>query len=476
VTPHLTVNYGLRWEPSLPSYDRYGRGNQFRMDLFQQGVHSAAYPAGPAGLIFPTDSQNQNGDALTKAHWMTFSPRVGIVWDPNGDGRQTVRAAFGLMHDTTELYYPERWTTNPPYASSITLNNVSFSNPYANYVSPTGKPGDPFPGAAIFPTAGNFMSVPPDVKPTYMMQWNLSYQRQLGKDWLVTANYLGNRTNHLWGSQEINPALYTGPSASTSNTNQRRVLYLLNPSQGQYYGQLVQTDDGGRSAYNGLLLSVQHRMANHFTLLTNYTWAHCISDVEFLGELGNPVYQNSFDRKAERGNCTSDHRHIFNTSGVVTTAGVGNAFAKKVMENWQISPIFSLYTGQVLTPTDGSRDVSLSGDAKDRPNVVGSGSIYNYTTSAWFRQSAFAIQPTGTFGNAGRYSVVGPGVVSLDVALSREFKISERWKLHARADFFNIMNHANWNNPTMDITSGTFGQITTFSSPRIIQMAMKLFF
>lgn len=478
-TPRLTINYGIRWEPSLPSYDEYGRGNQFQMNLFNQNVHSTEYPAAPAGLIFADDPQNQNGKALTASHWMTFSPRVGVVWDINGDGKQTIRSGFGLMHDTTELFYPERWTTNPPYASSITLTNVQFSNPYANYVSPTGKPGDPFPGAAIFPTGGTYISIPPNVHPTYMMQWNLSYQRQFGKDWLFTANYLGNRTNHLWGSIDINPGLFTGSTATstTSNTASRRILYLLNPTQGQYYGQVVQTDDGGRAHYNGLLLSMQHRMSNHFSILSNYTWSHCISDVEFLGELGNTVYQNSFNREnGERGNCTSDHRHIFNTSGVITTGGIGNTFAKRLMQNWQFSPILSVFTGQVLTPTDGSRDVSLTADLKDRPNVVLTSDVYNYTTSSWFKQSAFAIQPAGTFGNAGRYSLVGPGVFSLDMAVSREFQIRERYRIHARADFFNILNHANWNNPTLDITSGTFGQITTFGSPRIIQMAMKLFF
>jgi hypothetical protein len=475
-TSHLSINYGIRWEPSLPSYDSFGRGNRFDMSLLQQGVHSTQYPAAPAGLVFANDANNSYGKALTAAHWATFSPRLGLVWDVNGDGKQTIRAAFGLMHDTTELYYPERWTTNPPYASSISLTNVQLSNPYASYVSPTGQAGDPFPGAAIFPSFGTYISIPANVKPTYMMQWNISYQRQIGKDWLVTANYLGNRTRHLWGSVDINPALVVA-GATTSNDNQRRVLYLANSTQGQYYGQIVQTDDGGRAAYNGLLLSLQHRFASNFTLLSNYTWAHCISDVEFLGELGNTVYQNSSDREhGERGNCTSDHRQIFNTSLSVTSPGMGGGFTRKLTGGWQLSPIVSLFTGQMLTPTDGSKDISLTGDLKDRPNVILGGSIYQNTTSAWFNPLAFGTQATGTFGNAGRYSIVGPGVISWDMAISRQFQFKERWTLHLRADFFNIMNHANWSNPTVDSTSGTFGQITTFSSPRIIQVATKLYF
>ena len=85
-------------------------------------------------------------------------------------------------------------------------------------------------------------------------------------------------------------------------------------------------------------------------------------------------------------------------------------------------------------------------------------------------------QPAGTFGNAGRDIFVNPGSITWDMAISREFKMKERWKLQFRSDFFNIMNHANWNGPTTTITSGTFGQITSFGSPRIIQMSMKLFY
>ena len=141
-TSHLTINLGVRWEPSVPAYDKYGRGNQFSYPLFLQSWHSSEYPHAPAGLIFSGDkAQDPYGNAFTKSHWATFSPRLGMVWDPNGDGKQTIRASFGLLHDTTELFYPERWTTNAPYVSSTQVATGSFSNPFASYPG-----GDPFPG------------------------------------------------------------------------------------------------------------------------------------------------------------------------------------------------------------------------------------------------------------------------------------------------------------------------------------------
>jgi hypothetical protein len=483
-TAHFSINIGVRWEPSVPAYDKFGRGNQFSWPLFLQNWHSSVFPAAPAGLIFTGDSENKYGKALTAAHWATFSPRLGLVWDPNGDGKQTIRASFGLMHDTTELFYPERWTTNAPYVSSISLTSGQFSNPFANYVL-NGKTGDPFPGAAVFPTQGAYVSVPGNMRVTYMMQWNLSYQRQLAKDWLVTANYLGNASRHIWGSTDINYSVPTA-GATTANTNNRRLTYLTNAATGQFYSDIQQTDDGANAEYHALLLKAEHRMARQFTLLTTYTWSHCVSSWDFAGELAGPVYQNPLNRATgERGNCGYDHRHSFNTSLVATSPGFGGGPARLITRGWQVSPIVSLFTGNPIQITDG-KDISLSGQNLDRPNVIAPDQVYGSpkTVAAYLNPAAFQCAGSnaactvfsGQFGNLGRNAVYGPGQINFDVAVSRRFQLRERWKLEFRSDFFNIMNHGNWNNPTSSVTSGTFGQIVSFGSPRLIQMAMKLYF
>ena len=483
-TSHLTINFGVRWEPSVPAYDKFGRGNQFSYPLFLQGWHSSVYPTAPAGLIFTGDSENKYGKALTASHWATFSPRLGIVWDPKGDGKQTLRASFGLMHDTTELFYPERWTTNAPYVSSLTLTSGQFSDPFRTYVL-NGKTGDPFPGAAVFPVGGAYISVPGDLKVTYMMQWNLSYQRQVAKDWLLTANYLGNASRHIWGSTDINYAIPTA-GASTSNTNNRRLTYLLNPTLGQYYANIQQSDDGANGSYHGLLLKAEKRMAHHFTLLTTYTYSHCISTWDFAGELAGTLYQNPLNRaQGERGNCGYDHRHNFTTSLVASSAGLGRGAARLITKDWQVSPIVSLFTGNPIQITDG-KDISLSGQGLDRPNVILPDQVYASPKSvgAYLNPAAFQCAGSnaactifsGQFGNLGRNSVYGPGQRNFDIAVSRRFQFTERWKLEFRSDFFNILNHGNWNNPTSSVTSGTFGQIVSFGAPRLIQMALKLHF
>ena len=489
-TSHLSINLGVRWEPSVPSYDKYGRGNQFSYPLFLQGWHSSQFPLAPAGLVFTGDSENKYGKALTAAHWATFSPRLGIVWDPNGDGKQTIRASFGLMHDTTELFYPERWTTNAPYVSSTQVATGQFSNPFANYVSPsTGIAGDPFPAppGSVFPSAGAYISVPPNMKVTYMMQWNLSYQRQLAKDWMVTANYLGNVSRHIWGSTDVNYSIYTGSTATTGNANQRRITYLLNKTQGAYYGDIQQTDDGANSEYNGLLFKAEHRMSHHFLLFATYTFSHCISTWDFAGELAGTIYQNPLNRATgERGNCGFDHRQNFNGSFVFTSPGVGPGFANRITKDWQLSPVANLFTGNPIQVTDG-KDISLSTQGLDRPNVILPNSVYGspktpleYLNPAAFLcagSNAACTQTSGQFGNLGRNALYGPNQVNFDVALSRQFQVHERFKVEFRSDFFNILNHGNWSGIGTTVSSGTtFGQVTSFGSPRLIQLAMKFYF
>lgn len=499
-TSHLTVNLGVRWEPSVPAYDKQSRGNQFSFPLFTQGWHSSVYPSAPAGLIFVGDKENKYGKALTNAHWATFSPRLGVVWDPNGDGKQTIRSSFSLIHDTIELFYPERWTTNAPYVSSLSLTSGQFSDPFKTYVL-NGKTGDPFPGAAVFPVGGAYINVPGDVKVTYMMQWNLSYQRQLAKDWMVTANYLGSVSRHILGSFDANASVYTGPASNTGSgangSNQRRPTYLINPAQGQYYGNIQTTDDGANASYHGLLLKGEKRMSHGLTAYGTYTYSHCVSTWDFAGELAGPVYQNSLNRASgEKGNCGFDHRHNLNASLVLLSPGVGTSVAKSITRGWQIAPLASLYTGNPIQLSAG-KDVSLTTQNLDRPSVILPNQVYGspQTPANYLNPNAFtcagpgtgtlgsvsglntACAGTGVFGNLGRNSVYGPSKVNFDLALSRNFKMTERLKTEFRADFFNILNHANWQSIGTSVSSGaTFGQVTAFGSPRLIQMAMKFYF
>src|ERR1035438_5279013 len=130
---------------------------------------------------------------------------------------------------------------------------------------------------------------------TSVLAWNLSYQRQIAANWVIKLNYMGNAGRHILGSVDINQAVGTalgpgGVAATTGNDNQRRPTYLDNPTTGQYYSDIQQSDPGGNSEYHGLNVSIQRHFAGHYTILSNYGWSHCVSSWDFAGELAGPAF------------------------------------------------------------------------------------------------------------------------------------------------------------------------------------------
>jgi hypothetical protein len=326
-----------------------------------------------------------------------------------------------------------------------------------------------------------FLAHPLDMRPTYMQQWDLSYQRQLGKSWTVTATYLGNRTTHIWIGRELDPAVYipgncgAAACSTTANTNQRRVLYLQNPATGSLYSTIAQTDDGAGANYNGLVLSAQHRFAGNYTFLTNYTWSHCMSTGNFAGDIAGPSYQNPYNRDADYANCSFDVRHNYNASIVATMPKLGSSWTNRLFSGWQLAPIFTAHSGTPFTPVTGA-DNSRTGVGLDRPNVISNAYVENLSTRRWVTPNAFVANAIGAYGNAGAFSLVGPGFFDLDVSLSRSFALREHIHLEARSEFFNVLNHTNFSNPSGTLSSQNFGVLLAAGDPRILQFAMKLTF
>ncbi len=492
VSPHFTFNYGLRWEPTFSDPDKYGRGDSFSLPGFFSNTHSTVHPQAPAGLFFKGDPGIPA--AMWNGHKANFAPRMGVVWDPHGDGRDTLRAGAAILYDSTETWFNERETTNPPFGNNIDVPTPAggFSNPWQGYPG-----GNPFPqhGNLLFPTAGVYVNMPLNPKPTYVAQWNVTYQRQVARDWLASASYLGNETDHIWITHETNPAEFLGPGSTTANTNKRRLLYLLNPTLGAAYSSIDTTDDGAVAHYEALLLSLQHRFSNHFEMLTNYTDSYCLSDYDFGAALATPANSQPFNRHADWGPCSSDTRHIFNLSLVAQSSWKsGNAWAKRLLSDWQLAPLFHASSGQPLTVTTG-KDNSRTGLNNDRPNQV-LNNPYSATLSCssapcvqWINPAAFVPNPIGTFGDVGRNALRGPKMVNLDMALSRIFRFNERFSLQARADAFNILNHTNFvgaispaglvsafTTMNTNLSSSSFGQVESAFDPRILQFALKLYF
>jgi hypothetical protein len=330
-------------------------------------------------------------------------------------------------------------------------------------------------------TSGQYFNIPVNIKPMYQQVWSLSLQRELPGSYLLTATYLGSRTNHIWGAGETNPAVYipgncgSAACSTTANTNQRRMLYLQNANTGKYYANIFATDDGGGSNYSGLLLSVNHRASHGISVLANYTYSHCLSDANFSGSLAAAYYQIPFKRSADYGNCVFDIRNIGHVSLVYTTPKVGNSLVRALVGDWKVSPLLTLQSGTWFSPVTGA-DNSRTGVNLDRPNIVGERYKKDNGTHTWLNPAAFQANAIGTFGNAGAYSLVGPGVFTVDAALSRYVHIARENAIEFRLEAFNTFNHVNYQNPTASLANSNFGKITSAKSPRILQLAAKYTF
>jgi hypothetical protein len=500
-TAHLTINMGVRWEPLLWAQDVHNRGSAFSMANFLNNVHSAVYPNAPAGSLYYGDPGISK--SFTQDRKALFSPRLGLAYDPKGNGKQVLRVGGALMYDAGNMFNAQRLASNPPFVNEIDLttsNPDGFGNPWTTGYNYGGNGTNPFPPTgAYFPLSALFILLPQHLHPTTLYQWNASYQAQLSSNLLATVTYMGNKTSHVYTGQELNPAVYSPGVCSefktgctTSNTLQRKILSQINPGQGAYYGNVDITDDGANANYNALLVSVQQRLSNGVTFLANYTWSHCISDADYGGDITGPGFMNPNNLRQDRGDCNFDIRHIFNASIVATSKMRGTSIWSHLLNNWQIAPVLRALSGSPLNILTGV-DASLTGINLDRPNLVPGVATVN---SSWgpnlqyLNPAAFTGNAPGTYGNLGRDALRGPGSLQFDASLVRDFNFTERFKLEARAEAFNVLNHTNFiaaatgtGIPGISTTgisltrnSANFGQITSAGDPRILQFALKLTF
>jgi Carboxypeptidase regulatory-like domain len=482
VNRKLTAQAGLRWEPALWGHEIFNKENHFSQSAFDAGTTSTVFTNAPAGLQYPGDPGVPH--SFTKNQYWKFEPRAGIAWDPKGDGRQVLRVGYGLFYDLFALGYWNDQTGDAPWGSLTSLTSPAggFTDPWADY--PGGNPfpqPQPPPSDAAFPAKGAYVNFPLDGKQTYTHQWNLTYEIQPFKDWVFSAGYLGNITVHVWSGRDVNAGVFipgncgADPCSTTSNTDERRVLFLQDPVKGAPYSDIFQADDGGVSRYQALLLKGEHRFNHNFTILANYTYSHCISDVDFIGDIGGPQTQDPNNLKGEHGNCGFDVRHQLAVSAVLESPRLKNGLADKLVGRWKLAPIFTARSGTWFTPFTGV-DNSLTSIGLDRPNVVGNPYVRNLSTLQWIDPSAYVPNPLGTFGNAGNDSLEGPKAVNVDVAVSREFIVRERMRFELRFEAFNLANHPNFSNPDNVLSDSTFGQLQSDAGPRILQFAGRFAF
>jgi outer membrane receptor protein involved in Fe transport len=499
VSSHLTLNLGLRYELPFPATE-----NKNRVNLFVPGAQSKAIPTAPAGLLYPGDPGVPSG--LISTQKTAFAPRVGFAWDPRGDSKTVVSAAYGIFY---EPYYTGQGgplqdpISAPPYLKTLQIGFPvnSFANPFYN-PDPFGQP---------FPEPMTLLVVSRNLRLPYAQDWNLNIQRSFGADWLFQVGYVGTTGVRLPRFIEGNPAIYkpgidpntNKPYSTTSNVNQRRLYSGCTLAQPDncVYGSVGEIASIANSSYHALEASLRKRFSHGLSFLASYTWAHSIDDVSSFNITGsasqpvageNDLAQNPFNLAAERGRSMFDARHRFVLSYQWSLPFLQHSggWYGHVLGNWQLNGIVTAMSGTPFTVFD-SNDVSLQGQAPEisgfssnRPNVIGNPNSGPHTAAQWFNINAFQRitqdpnSPVQQFGNEGRNAVQGPGYVNWDFSAFKNIRLTESKEVQFRGELFNVLNHTNFRLPVSDISapSTTFGHIQSDVSPRVIQVALKFLF
>jgi hypothetical protein len=552
-SPRLTVNLGLRYELDLPPYEKDGALSTFDPSLYQprMAVDAGGNPIGPpsGGFVQPgnvipqydlANVPNVGKRVVHSNDPNNFGPRLGFAWSPFESDRLILRGGYGIFYSRSSLVYLVVGVNAPPlYAirRSATGAQVPFADPYV-----------PLPSQEQFPTFVSGISLAGQVfdrnlSTPYFQQYNASAQYQLSGNMLFEAAYVGTRGLNLIRSVGINQARLASPEhpivnavngrVITTNTADATNVSLRAPYQGVEVGGFLQIQTTAQSTYNSLQLSLTRRMSKGLQFLASYTFARSIDNSS--GTNGGSadavrdtaiILGNQLDNRANRGPSDFDRTHRFVTSylwELPTPAFARKSMLKRwLMSDWQIAGIVTAMSGLPIDIVDGGAGsfYGLGGgnNALVRPNWAAGATrqtaATNIPSGYFFNPFAF-VRPVvlsgqlipssngtaranglGTdIGNVGRNVLRGPRQTNVDFSVIKRFRIHENKRLEFRAEFFNLFNHVNFDNPIANlnvisqsggsidpntgriINPGDFGRIVaTSSNPRLIQLAIRLDF
>ena len=446
VTPPLTLTYGLRWEVNPPP-----------------SVSNAEPPFAVTGIDNPaTLALAPRGTPLYQTTYDNFAPRVGVAYQlSNKQGRETVlRGGFGIFYDlgnATAGNIPNSF----PYRTDKSLSNVPFPLDEAS--------AQPAPFSTALPVTAVFIGFDPNFKLPRTYQWNLAIEQSFSANQTVSASYVA-----AVGRRLVRQDFLSRPNSTFGST----VLLIR---------------DTATSDYHALQLQYQRRLSSGLQAVASYTWSHSIDEAS-----GDTASQGA-DRSA-RGPSNFDIRHSFSSAVTYNIPTLfRNDFGRAILGGWSLDTIVvarsaapvNVIANQIFLP---------SGDLVNvRPNLVPGAPLYVEDSSVGggrrINRAAFAAPPAGQQGNLGRNALRGFSVWQADLALRRQFNLTERLNLQFRAEFFNVFNHPNFANPSGNLSQATFGQSTVMfgsslsggggsglnplyqiGGPRSIQLALKIQF
>ena len=319
---------------------------------------------------------------------------------------------------------------------------------------------------------------------------------------------LGDASGNCFLNGRATPFKVTAGSACSTinNTQDRRVLSMLNPAVKGELGRVGTTVSGGTQSYNGMLISLQRRPSRGININTNYTLSHCVGDYQARSSNGfgasvDHTYQEPTNRKRDRGNCEIDQRHNFNFTAVAETPKFANRTLNLVGTGWKLAGIYRASSSGTIVATSqssGVRTVTLgaasgsnasassSADrclcdiSGQRPDLLLPDNVYldksGRPSTQWLNPAAFGPPAVGTLGNLGRSNIKLPMSWQFDTALSRIFRFRETQSMEFRAEAFNVLNKFRTGAIDTNFSSAQFGKIRNALDQRVLQFALKYLF
>jgi hypothetical protein len=496
ITPRITMNVGLRYEPWFPWKQEYGRYTSWSL-----GVQSVVKPDAPPGILFPGDPGVP--EKTVEADLNNFAPRFGLAWDMNGDGRTVLRGGYGMYFNHvagTSVHASEA-----PWTGTVQLFSGRIEDPFGSLnrsLPPSGVPisGEfgcvkvsQFPGlqCPLYPLPINFVYNDLELATPTVHHANLSFQRQLTNDVMFDVAYVGRFGFKLEGHRHFNPAQYinspiTGAPPTPQNLSER-VLYepgIIGPTS-----RVLETRY--RSWYHGLETKATKRFSRGFMFSGFYTLSKAVDSLLDSGAGLTAGVANPFDLSVMKGRAQYDRRHVLGFSWMwEQPKKFDNKALEGLLGGWAISGVHNVSSGIPLNfvmgtdvAQDGTgganRQLALLAPGKSADDIARDHQNRDDFIAKFFDTSAFvpvSQVPPGTYGNVGKNVVSGPAVAKSDIAVMRNFKLPGRdgLRFQVRGEMFNAFNQVNFMQPNQVVSSASFGRITSAEDGRVGQVVVKL--
>jgi hypothetical protein len=446
ISPGVTMNAGLRWEYGSPITELYGR--LVNLDI-TPGFAAAApvlasHPVGTlTGGSYPTSLLHPDKTAV--------QPRIGFAWRPFPASSMVIRAGYGIyFNSSVYTNIASQMAQQAPLSKSMSVQN-NLANPFTLANGFNAAP----------PSVANTFAVDPNFRVGYAQTWQLSIQRDLPAALVMTATYLGTKGTH--GTQQFLPNTYPAGTVNPCPSCPAGFAYL---------------SSGGNSTRESGQIQLRKRLHNGLTETLQYTYSKSIDDAPVGGWDPGSSAQNWLDLGGERGLSSFDQRHLINLQMQYSTGmGVGGGalmggWKGRLAKQWTITSQLTAGSGFPLTPVYVSAVGGTGVTGTIRPDVTGA-SPYAAPAGYFLNPAAYTVPTPGTWGDAGRNSIIGPAQFSLNASLGRTFQVRDRLMLDLRIDCANFINHVTFPNWNTTINSSQFGLPNTANPMRTVQITLR---